>query len=125
MKIPENLLQRAAEVTLSLCRGEIQELDIILTDDARITELNAAYLSRAEPTDVIAFEAEEGIGELFVSVETAARQAREHGHDVTTELCFLVAHGILHVCGMDDAEPDQRARMLQLQKQVLQQMSLR
>jgi probable rRNA maturation factor len=117
------LIEVAREAAALLPTGEgLETLTIVLTDDARIAELNEAFLGRAEVTDVIAFEAEEGAGELFVSVTTAARQAPEQGHDLSRELAFLVAHGVLHVLGMDDTEPAARQAMLDLQSEALGRM---
>ena len=81
--------------------------------------LSRRLLGRDAPTDVIAFEAEEGQGEIIVSVAAAARQAREVGHSLTDELRFLVVHGALHVLGWDDTDPTDRQRMLERQHEIL------
>ncbi len=122
--VPEDLLVQAARTTLDMRGTQLGSLSIVLTDDSRITELNYEYLGRGHPTDVIAFRVDSDTAEVFISVETARRQSIEQGHDLTTELCFLVAHGVLHVCGMDDARPDERRQMLRLQEQVLQRLQL-
>jgi len=94
-------------------------LSLALVDEARISALNRRLLGRDGPTDVIAFEADDGEGEIIVSVDTAARQAEELGHSLMDELRFLVAHGVLHVCGWDDTDPVDRQRMIERQHETL------
>ena len=87
-----------------------------MTDEA-IQEVNAEYRGKDVPTDVISFAleemtegevaivAEEGmpivLGDILISVETAARQAGEYGHDLKREIGFLALHGFLHLLGYD------------------------
>jgi probable rRNA maturation factor len=81
------------------------EVTVLLADDARLRELNRAWRRKNKATDVLSFPAGqngEGVaGDLAVSVETAARQAAEHGHSLDDELRILVLHGVLHLAGMD------------------------
>jgi len=81
------------------------EVTVLLADDARLKELNRTFRRKNKPTDVLSFPAgdnAEGIaGDLAVSVETAARQATEHGHTLDEELRILILHGVLHLSGQD------------------------
>ncbi|SEB56491.1 rRNA maturation RNase YbeY [Terriglobus roseus] len=81
------------------------EVTVLLADDARLKDLNQTFRRKNKPTDVLsfpAFENTEGIaGDLAVSVETAARQAAEHGHTLDEELRILILHGVLHLAGHD------------------------
>ncbi len=101
---------------------------LVLVDDERIAEVNQRFRGLDGPTDVISFEAEEEgpdlVGEIIVSVETARRQAEAAGHDLTTELAWLVAHGMLHVAGMDHSTQEQLEDMLHLQRIILTQLGL-
>lgn len=115
------LLEQAALLTLRAEGAALETLSLALVDDGRITSLNARLLGRDNPTDVIAFEADEGEGEVIVSVDTAQRQADEEGHSLMTELRFLIAHGVLHVLGHDDSDEASRDRMLRRQDEILQQ----
>lgn len=98
-------------------------ISIAIVDDRRIAQLNRSYLGREGTTDVIAFEAEDepdsSSGEVIVSADTAARQAEEYGHSLQRELALLVAHGVLHVLGYEDDNPDARGRMLELGERAL------
>ena len=116
-----SLLEEAARWTLQAEGAALETLSLALVDDDRITSLNARLLGRDNPTDVIAFEADEGEGEVIVSVDTAQRQAVEEGHSLMTELRFLIAHGVLHVLGHDDSDEALRDRMLRRQDEILQQ----
>ena len=93
------------------------EVSVVLTDDREIRELNARYRGVDAPTDVLSFALEEGekaraeeelegedirlLGDIVISLETAARQAAEANHAFSWELAWLVAHGTLHLLGYD------------------------
>jgi len=115
------LLEEAARRTLRAEGAGLETLSLAFVDDERITSLNARLLGRDNPTDVIAFEVDEGEGEVIVSVDTARRQANDEGHSLMTELRFLIAHGVLHVLGHDDSDEASRDRMLRRQDEILQQ----
>ena len=55
------------------------------------------------------------LGDIVISLETAARQATEHGHTLPQELLFLASHGLLHLLGWD--HPDQASLTAMLQRQ--------
>jgi len=112
-------LTTAAQRVLAAEGAELTALSLALVDDGRISALNRRLLGRDGPTDVIAFEAEDSEGEIIISVDTAARQAEELGHSLMDELRFLVAHGVLHVCGWDDTDPATRQRMHERQHETL------
>ncbi len=84
-------------------RGEV---DVLLTTDAVLRRLNREYRGKDEATDVLSFPAPEEIameraGDLAVSLQTAGRQAKEHGHALEAEVRVLLLHGLLHLSGMD------------------------
>ncbi len=80
-------------------------MTVLLADDARLKELNSSFRHKNKPTDVLsfpAFENEEGMaGDLAISLETAQRQADEHGHALEDEVRILMLHGVLHLAGYD------------------------
>jgi probable rRNA maturation factor len=98
--------------------GERRALPVSITivDDAEIHRINRDFLGHDEPTDVIAFDLADAAdpsvaGEVVVSAECAERVARELGHAPRDELFFCICHGLLHLCGWDDADPGSRAAM--------------
>lgn len=95
------------------------ELDVGLTfvHDLEMHALNRAWRQRDEPTDVLSFPLssmqEEGglLGDLVISVDTARRQARSLGHALDTEIAVLVAHGLVHLAGLDHDRGDDELRV--------------
>lgn len=84
-------------------RGEV---DVLLTTDAVVRRLNREYRGKDKATDVLSFPAPEEIaaehaGDLAVSLQTAGKQAKEHGHALEAEVRVLLLHGLLHLDGMD------------------------
>jgi probable rRNA maturation factor len=76
----------------------------LLTDDRELRRLNRQFLNRDYPTDVLAFPSpgpDGFLGEMAVSVQRAAEQARQHGHGLEQEVGILMLHGLLHLLGMD------------------------
>lgn len=75
----------------------------LVTDDRELERLNSMFLGKSYPTDVLSFPSgdEHSLGEIAISVERAADQAAEFGHNVFDELRILMLHGVLHLLGMD------------------------
>jgi probable rRNA maturation factor len=74
----------------------------LITQDRELRRLNRQFLSRDYATDVLSFPGACGApGEMAISAQRAAVQAREHGHTVADEICVLMLHGVLHLAGMD------------------------
>lgn len=98
--------RQAGELADRILAGERRNrsINIIFTDDDRITQLNAAYRKHNRPTDVLSFTADpdEGIlGEVYISIDAARRQAADYGATLGEEILRLVCHGVLHLCGYD------------------------
>jgi len=109
-------------------RRPAYSLGLQLCDDEAIASLNQAWRGQTGPTDVLAFAAQEGapplpgpleLGDIVISVETAARQAREHDHPLERELRFLASHGLLHLLGWDHPDEESLAAMLERQERLL------
>lgn len=130
----ETLSQIELEEQISLDLDQAYELSLRLTDDTEIQTLNAQYRHIDKPTDVLAFAALEVdspqieelrslplyLGDIVISVETAQRQADQQGHDLSYELAWLAAHGLLHLLGWDHPDDDHLMRMLSQQEALLQ-----
>lgn len=130
---PEDLLTRAANVTLEHQSHSLDsELSIILTNDARLHELNLNYLGVDAPTDVLSFPASETdpetgahyIGDILISMPRAQEQANTAGHALESEVQLLVVHGVLHLLGHDHAEAEEKARMWKAQAEILASLGL-
>jgi len=103
------------------------ELSIALVDDREIASLNHAYRGKDRPTDVLSFAQREGedvapglLGDVVISFDTAARQARRRGARVEDELRHLLVHGLLHLLGYDhERSPADARRMFRRARDVL------
>lgn len=94
---------------------KLTEVSVILVSDRRMAELHRRFLQQAGPTDVITFQH----GEIFVSTETARRQARDFGTSLEDELRLYIAHGLLHLHGFDDTTPSLAAEMKRTQEKLV------
>jgi len=119
--------------------AESYELTLRLSDDAEIQNLNRQYRYKDQPTDVLAFAALEVeppqglaeypdeplyLGDIIISVDTAAQQAQQQGHSLTLELAWLAAHGFLHLLGWDHPDDETLKEMLSKQETLLQSVGL-
>jgi probable rRNA maturation factor len=99
------------------------ELSVLLTNDAQIHALNLQHREKDKPTDVLSFPLDEGggadgavsgtrvLGDVVISLDTAARQARGRKRELLPEVRFLLAHGLLHLLGYDHGDPAEKREM--------------
>ena len=106
------------------------EVSCVLVDDERIHEINREYRHIDRSTDVISFAMEDNdqfyvegmprtLGDIFISVDHAKKQAEEYGHSLRREMCFLFTHGILHLLGYDHMTKEDEKIMFTKQKEIL------
>lgn len=107
-ELPVAELERAATAACRAMGVEQAEISLALVGDAAISELSRAHLGHEEPTDVLSFAlygpGEPVLGDVYVGVEQAARQAADARVSLREELVRLVVHGTLHVLGLDHPE---------------------
>ncbi|NTU59678.1 MAG: rRNA maturation RNase YbeY [Deltaproteobacteria bacterium] len=125
----EVLAARAEKALAALGCGERCELSVWLCDDATIQDLHGRYLGSDTPTNVISFAQRDGdfadlepdvLGDVVISVDTAARDAREAGSTLLAEVTFLLVHGILHLVGYDhEGEQAHRAPEMEEKEEEL------
>jgi probable rRNA maturation factor len=126
-------------------RGEA-ELSLLFVAEPVIAELNGRYMGKDGPTDVLAFPIDDPIdagrwpdsgstgpdreppelgelplllGDVVICPKVAAEQAPTHAGSYDDELALLVVHGVLHVLGMDHAEPDEATAMQARERELL------
>ncbi len=80
------------------------EISIVLCDDLFIRDLNREYRGKDEPTDVLSFAQDDPdvLGDIIISLPTAARQAASANWPLESEIALLGIHGLLHLLGYDD-----------------------
>ena len=124
-------------------RAPAYSLGLSLVGDGDIAALNADWRQKQGPTDVLAFAAQDDgldqapampmpdwadadgetepleLGDIVISLETAARQAADHGHGLEREVLFLASHGLLHLLGWDHPDDASLAAMLERQERLL------
>ena len=125
------------------------EVNVLLTDNEAIHQINLEQRGIDAPTDVLSFpmadfatpadfapleEASEDyfnpetgellLGDIVISVDRVFSQAREYGHSPKRELAFLVAHSMLHLFGYDHMEETEREEMERRQREILEQMGI-
>lgn len=96
------------------------EISINFVNDKRIRTINKQYLDHDCFTDVISFALSEGedaficpqvLGDIFISIDTAMRQAKMYNSSFADELLLYLVHGVLHILSYDDIEPENRKVM--------------
>lgn len=133
-RIPRKKLKQKAQLALDALGCPEGELSILIVDDDQIAALNKAYLNREGPTNVIAFPMQEGsfshiapslLGDVVVSVETAAKEGAIAGISVEERMMELLVHGILHLFGYDHETQDSKdaLRMEKKNREILELIS--
>lgn len=135
-------------IDMEECPYEV-ELNVFLTNNEEIREINKNYREMDTPTDVLSFpmvdydnpsdfskieeyvqdyfNPETGellLGDIIISVEKVIEQAHEYGHTQERELAFLVAHSMMHLFGYDHIEEEERMVMEQRQSKVLVELQI-
>ncbi len=145
-----NIITKVVEKALDMenCPYEV-ELNVILTDNYEIQEINKSHREIDAPTDVLSFpmidytipadfsglEEDEGdyfnpetgellLGDIIISVEKIIEQAAEYGHSEERELAFLTAHSMLHLFGYDHMEEEERIVMEEKQNNILEELKI-
>jgi pyridoxine 5-phosphate synthase len=132
-RVNELLIQRTAEHLLVLTGMADAELSILLVDDNQIGELNRSWRRKIGPTNVLAFSLTEGdnshmamnlLGDIVISVETAAREAAKEGVSMHSRMQVLLVHGFLHLIGYDHEKSDsETGRMHSKEKELFQELT--
>ncbi len=95
------------------------DISVVFVSDRTIADLHDRFMAVSGPTDVITFQH----GEIVISAETAARQAREYRSSLTRELQLYVVHGFLHLRGYEDKTLSGSREMERLQRSVLRRLA--
>ncbi len=120
-KISRKAIRKIIQSVLGALDSPDGELSLVLVDDLQITVINRDYLHRNRPTNVIAFPMREGpfgditpglLGDVVISLETTATEARNAGLALTTRFCQLLVHGILHLFGYDHERSEKNAAVM-------------
>ena len=108
--------------------------NIIIVDEKKIKELNKNYRGKDSITDVISFALEDDntfiktnfrvLGDIYICLKRAKEQAKEYGHSLKREICFLSIHGLLHLLGYDHMNEKDEKIMFDLQEMILDEYGI-
>jgi probable rRNA maturation factor len=115
------VVKRLAQRMLTELGAEDAELGVMLTNDTTIRELNEKHRKKSKATDVLSFPMDQQgkgpsgatrlLGDVVISLDTAARTARQRRRELISEVTGLLAHGILHLVGYDHKTDAEERRM--------------
>ncbi len=133
VKVSQRLARKIARyiITHYLPPDKEYELGIFFVSQAEMIRLNKMFFNSDYATDVIASPVETTsnlpivmLGDVFVCMDTARRQAREYQHTYEAEIALLVTHGILHLLGYDDRQPQNKKRMQLEERKILKALKM-
>ena len=102
-------------------------ISIVFSDSDIIKSLNNQYRNKDYVTDVLSFplstkdSEDEMLGEIIICATVAKKQAEEYNNSLKQELCFLILHGMLHLCGYDHDE-EHRGEMREKEKEIIEKL---
>lgn len=120
----EALLKNATELT----KASAGDVSLIFISDQEIKKLNNYWRKKDQATDVLSFSyldndfpapKKNTLGEIFISVNTAKKQAKEKNHDLQTEIEILFVHGVMHILGHTHDTDENYQKMHKLETMVL------
>jgi probable rRNA maturation factor len=120
----ESVAQEAARLALENAveddspLSHLATLEVALVDDVTSDQVHRDFMDIEGPTDVITFHH----GEIVIGAEVAERQAAEYGEPLPREILRYFIHGLLHLAGHDDAEPEDRAIMEAAQETIVNRL---
>ena len=103
-----------------------ESFSIILTTNKKIKDLNKSYRKVNKVTDVLSFNSdqEDYLGEVFIALKRAFRQAKAYRHSKKREVAFLAVHGYLHLKGYHHDTKEAEEEMLKKQEEILKKVNL-
>lgn len=122
-RLPIKSVHKTVENVFENERSNRYDVNIIYVNSDFIEEMNEKYLQHLGATDVITFELNEDnediMGEIYICVDVAAKQAQEYKVSLKNEINRLAAHGALHLCGYHDNTEQLRADMAALETKYM------
>ncbi|PIV18254.1 MAG: rRNA maturation RNase YbeY [Elusimicrobia bacterium CG_4_10_14_3_um_filter_49_12_50_7] len=110
--------------------GFKRPVNIVLTGSEGIKRLNRRFFSKKSMTDVIVFDLGgrgcargEEFCEIYICLDAARKASSDLGHSTGQELRILIAHGLLHLTGMDDSSPEGKKKMLEAGDALVSKLS--
>lgn len=109
----------------------VDEVSLLLTDDAHQRDLNSQWRGIDSPTNVLSFpdgsplpDGGRLLGDVVLALDTCRREAREQGKSLADHTAHMVVHGVLHLLGFDHEEAEEAAVMESLEVRLLAAMGI-
>ncbi|MGQ9819472.1 MAG: rRNA maturation RNase YbeY [Candidatus Kapaibacteriales bacterium] len=122
-RLPRKLLIDTVEQVMNYFNKKKFSVIFIYTTRNEILRLNRKFLNHNYITDVITFDLSDNdyflIGEIYICVSQAKKQAKEYCVSLSAELRRLAVHGVLHLLGFDDSNSNERENMHKLENKFL------
>jgi len=135
--INEKKLQEILEIFLKQLFKTKPGISVYITDDTEIQRLNKKFRNKDSPTDILSWSYNDNdleilanksqvlVGEIALSADRVLEQSIENGWDFSTELIRLLAHGCVHIFGLDhENSENENSEMLELEKKLLKIVGL-
>ncbi len=130
-----DIIEKVVNKAFEIERVKNASCSIIIVDNSYIHKLNKEYRGIDRVTDVISFALEDDknmvipdgtrlLGDIYISLDKAREQAKEYGHSLERELCFLAVHGIYHLLGYDHEKEEEAEVMFKKQEEVLMEYGI-
>lgn len=117
-------------------------INITLTEEKNIQNINKEYRKIDKPTDVLSFpmftkeeieemykktekiEIQDILGDIIISIPQVEKQAKEYGHGFERELAYMIVHGFYHLMGYDHLEEKEKLQMRQKEENILNELKI-
>ena len=102
--------------------GDNKEINVVLTNDNEILDLNKRFKQKNTPTNVLSFygyDDDKILGDIVISIDTIQREAKEENKDPLEYLLFIVAHGVLHLLGYTHETTEKFDKMIKIQDDLV------
>ncbi len=123
-----SVVRRAVTRAAAALSTKATELGIVLTDDSTIRALNRDWRGFDAATNVLAFPTRNAsakhLGDIVLSFETVAREARSERKPFAHHLAHLAVHGFLHLVGYDHEQPGEALEMEQTEREILRTLAI-
>ena len=134
-----NLINKCIEETLKTENFTNNvEISLSIVDNEEIKRLNSIHRNIDKETDVLSFPMLDEfnniennmlhpilLGDIIISIDKAMTQAKDYGHSLERELCFLTVHSMLHLLGYDHMDKDEEKIMFEKQDIILNNLNIR
>lgn len=121
----EERLKYFIKKVITIKQRKTGNLSFIFTSDKSLLKINQEFLGHDYFTDVISFDYGDNDiinGEVYISIDRVKKNSRKFEIDLNIELTRVMLHGVLHLCGMNDIDPDERMQMRMEEEKFLKML---